>query len=222
MTASLPANFANLLWGHAFGLAMVEPSDGFDFYRIDPNYPLPPGWESQVLDHALLEHMTDSMIDLDFDLRGYLRYMLNSATFQMSSQWPAGNWEEAYAPYYSRFLARHMTAETVYDAIAVATGVAPNLNYIYFNERDRLYTANYAHELPDVNQPRGNRFNAVSIFLDSFGRGNRFDLPRNNDGSIVQGSIADELTTCRRRHQFERQPPDRLPQPGPFHRGDHR
>lgn len=182
-------NFANLLWGHAFGLAMVEPTDGFDFYRIDPEYPLPEGWQSQVLDYGLLEHMTDRLIDVDFDLRAYLRYILNSATFQMSSEWPAGGWQETYAPYYSRYLARHMTAESVYDSIAVATGVAPDITYNYFNERGIRHTAKYAHELPDVTQPRGDRNSGVATFLDSFGRGNRYDQPRNNSGSIVQALL---------------------------------
>jgi hypothetical protein len=115
--------------------------------------------------------------------------VLNSATFQMSSEWPAGNWQEAHAPYYSRFLARHMTAEAVYDSIVVATGAASEMNYVDFINRDTVYTAEYAHELPDVNQPRGRRQANVLTFLDSFGRGNRYDQPRSNEGSIVQSLL---------------------------------
>lgn len=177
-------NWANRLWGHVFGLAMVEPMDSFDPYRIDPDYPLPEGWESQVLDLALLEHMTDRMITNGYDLKESFRYMLNSATFQMSSEWLPGNWQEAYAPYYTRYLPRHMTSEEVYDSVMVSLGTTTALRQFYFGGVPAV-AANYAHELIDNAQPRrGN--NEVRNFLNAFGRGNRYDQPRTNQGGIAQ------------------------------------
>ena len=177
-------NWANRFWGHLFGLAMVEPMDAFDLYRIDPDYPLPEGWTHQALHLNLLEHMTDQMIAFNYDLRSYLRYILNSATFQMSSDFKPGNWQEKYAPYYTRYLARHMSAEMVYDAIVSGTGVAVPMSS---GTRDR--NVFYAHELMDNLQPRGNRSNDIFTFLQTFGRGNRFDIPRTNDGAISQALL---------------------------------
>ena len=182
-------NFANRFWGHLFGLAMVEPMDGFDLYRIDPERELPEGWEKQALDLDLLEHMTDQLIGFNYDLRDYLRYVLNSATFQMSSEFLPGSWQASYAPYYSRYLARHMTAEMVYDSVVVATGVEVPLRQNYFGERGTQYFTNYAHGLIDNSQPRVGAQREINIFLQSFGRGNRFDLPRSNQGSISQALL---------------------------------
>lgn len=179
-------NFANRFWGHIFGLALVEPMDNFDPYRLDPERSLPEGWEHQALDLNLLEHATDKMIEFQFDLRQYLRYLLNSATFQMSSEFPPGNWKETYTPYYTRYLARHMPAETVYDAIVSATGVIVPMPQAIYGDRENLVIADYAHELMDPAFPRGARLQDVSTFLQAFGRGNRYDLPRTNDGDIGQ------------------------------------
>ena len=181
-------NWANRLWGHLFGLAMVEPMDGFDLYRIDPDFDLPEGWQYQALDLDLLEHMTDKMAELQFDLRAYLRYVLNSATFQMSSEYKPGNWQEAYAPYYTRYLARHMTAEMVYDSVVSATGVVVPI-VLASNRDDQLTTIGYAHELPDMNQPRGRRQSEILTFLQGFGQGNRYDLQRTNDGNVGQALL---------------------------------
>ncbi len=181
-------NWANRLWGHAFGLAMVEPMDSFDLARLDPNAVLPAGWELQVLDPALLEFMTDKLIEQDFDLVAYLRYMLKSATFQMSSEWLPGNWQEAYSPYYTRYLAHRMTSEEVYDSVVVSTGVITSIPQVYFGAVTAP-RANYAHELIDNAQPRRGGMESVRTFLDAFGRGNRYDQPRTNQGGIAQALL---------------------------------
>ncbi len=182
-------NFANRFWGHLFGLALVEPMDNFDPYRLDPERALPEGWEYQALDLGLLEHVTDQMIAFQFDLREYLRYLLNSATFQMSSEFLPGEWKEIYAPYYTRYLARHMPAETVYDAIVSATGITTPMGQAVYGDRENLLIANYAHELIDNSFPRGSRQQDVFNFLQAFGRGNRYDQPRTNDGDIGQALV---------------------------------
>jgi len=174
-------NFANRFWGHLFGLAMVEPMDAFDLYRIDPNRQLPEGWTSQVLDVELLEYMTDYMIAAQYNFRDYLRFVLNSATFQMSSQFKPGNWKESYTPYYTRFMARRLSAESVYDSIATATGVKITLRQRNLNGRTDVL---YAHQLLDMSQPRNQA--DVSSFLDLFGRGDRYLTPRSDEGNISQ------------------------------------
>jgi len=181
-------NWANRFWGEMFGLAMVEPRDGFDLYRIDPDRDLPEGWEMQVRDPALLEHMTDQMIAFGYDLRAYLRYVANSATFQMSPEYLPGNWEEPWLSTYARYPAHHMDAETIYDALVVATGVAQPMNQTYAFDRTRV-PATHAHELIDNNQPRGRTTSDIATMLTVFGRGNRVDQPRTNQGSISQALV---------------------------------
>ncbi|CAM2066639.1 DUF1549 domain-containing protein [Sulfidibacter corallicola] len=181
-------HWANRLWGHAFGLAPVEPMDAFDMARLDPNAELPEGWEVQALDLDLLEHLTDKMIELDFDLRAYLSYLLHSATYQMSSTFEVGTWEDAYAPYYTRYLAHHMTSEQVYDSLVTATGV---ITQIQMRDRgtNNVLRLSYAHELPDTSQPRNDAYADLIVFLAAFGRGNRLDQPRTNAGSISQAML---------------------------------
>lgn len=177
--------WANRLWGHLFGLGMVEPMDSFDLSRIAEGANLPEGWEMQVLDVDLLEHMTDQMITFNFNLRDYLRYVLQSSTFQMDSTWAPGNWQDAWAPYYSRYLAHRMSAEAVFDSLVVATGVTAQITQGYFNGVT-IDPANYAHELVDTAHPRRRNQTAIADFLNAFGRGNRNDIPRTNQGDIAQ------------------------------------
>ncbi len=179
-------NFANRFWGHLFGLAMVEPMNGFDPYRIDPDRVLPEGWTRQALDLDLLEHMTDQLIAFKLDLRDYLRYVLNSATFQMSSEFKPGNWQETYAPYYTRFLARRLPAETIYDSLVAATGVAVPMFQRSRYSDGQIESVDYAHQLSDTNQPRGRQQEPIFTFLEAFGRGNRYDTPRTDRGDIGQ------------------------------------
>ncbi|CAM2008105.1 DUF1549 domain-containing protein [Acanthopleuribacter pedis] len=181
-------HWANRLWGHVFGLAPVEPMDSFDMYRIDPNRPLPEGWDYQANDLNLLEHITDALIERDFDLRDYLRYVLNSATFQMASTFEVGSWQDQYTPYYTRYPTHRMTAEQAYDALQVATGVHTGL-IVFDRNTDTRSVLEWAHQLPDPSQPRANRGLNDTIFLNAFGRGNRVDQPRVNSGNISQAML---------------------------------
>ena len=177
-------HWANRLWAHVFGLGIVEPLDGFDPYRLDPTKSLPEDWTYQALDIDLLEHITDLLISDQFQLRPFLRTLLNSSTYQMDSQFAPGKWQDTYAPYYTRYLARRLPSESIYDNIVVATGVASPIVVI---DRNRQFkTVYYAHELDDTTQPRGNQQADITQFLNAFGRGNRYDSLRSNQGDISQ------------------------------------
>ena len=180
-------HWANLLWAEVFGLGLVEPVDGFDPYRLDPNRTLPEDWTIQAFDLGLLEHLTDLFISGGFQLKPYLRTLLNTATFEMDSQFAPGKWQDHYAPYYTRFLVRRLKAESVYDSLVVATGVeTPILVATRDQPTQRVY---FAHQLPDTSQPRGARQEDLANFLNAFGRGNRYDTPRSNEGGISQALL---------------------------------
>ncbi|MCB1049040.1 MAG: DUF1549 domain-containing protein [Acidobacteria bacterium] len=180
-------NFANRFWAHCFGMGMVEPIDAMDPLRIDANLSLPEGWDYQSSDLALLEFMTDLFIQSNYQFKPFLRKIVSSATFQMDSQFNA-EWDPAWTPYYARYMAKRLSAESVYDSLVVGTGVATQLANTGSTRDAAITRVFYAHELLDTDQPRGGD-QTVTSFLDTFGRGNRYDIPRSPEGSIAQALL---------------------------------
>jgi hypothetical protein len=78
---------------------------------------------------------------------------------------------------------RRLDAEEIHDAVLKATGIGAN-----YQLRDTLgnntFVANWAMQLPDTSEPRGNG-NVIS-FLNSFIRGDRDVKPRSQEPSIQQ------------------------------------
>jgi len=176
-------NFANRLWAHMMGLGIVEPLDEFDLARLDPANPPPEPWEVQPRQPELLEALTDSLIDGGYDLRGFLRTIALSHSYQQRAKRFAAL-SKAEIDNYAVFLPRRLTAESVADSVNVATGIAEYVTYFYPDDYssgapvtivERYRTA---HERPDVNMVEG--------LGEAFGPGNRFDVPRNNAGSLDQ------------------------------------
>jgi Protein of unknown function (DUF1553) len=78
---------------------------------------------------------------------------------------------------------RRLDAEEIHDAIVKATNVTTNYQLRdTFNQATG--TVNWAMQLPDTVEPRGNQ--AVQTFLNSFIRGDRDVKPRSRDASILQ------------------------------------
>jgi hypothetical protein len=96
----------NRLWAQLMGRGIVDPCDDFR-PNNPPSHP------------DLLEYLTDEFIHSKFDNKHVLRLMLNSATYQASSQ-PSDN--ESDKRWYSHQQLRHMTAEELFDSILMATG----------------------------------------------------------------------------------------------------
>jgi hypothetical protein len=76
-----------------------------------------------------------------------------------------------------------MDAEEIHDAILKASGIG-----VTYQLRDTLnqptFTVNWAMQLPDTSEPRGN--GQVINFLNSFIRGDRDVKPRSLEPSIMQ------------------------------------
>ncbi len=172
----------NYIWEKLMVEALVSPSNGFDPARLDPKAVLPEGWALQPANAELLEALANDFITNKYDLRKLIATIVKSNTYQLSAQYP-GTWTLALVPYYARKFARRLDAEEVHDAILKATGIG-----ITYQLRDQLgnntFTVNWAMQLPDPTEPRGN---AQSVqLLNSFIRGDRDVKPRSQEPSIQQ------------------------------------
>lgn len=164
----------NYLWKELFGLGIVEPADNFDLLRQDPAT-LAKGATLQPTHPELITKLANDFAAKGYDLRAMLKLMVMSNTYQLSSRYSPGAWNDTWTPYFARHYPRRLMAEALLDAIFRATNVGSNLN------AGTLGTVPKAMMLPDPTT--GGQF---APFLNNFGRGNRDDDTRSGDCSIVQ------------------------------------
>lgn len=158
----------NYLWKEMFGVGLVEPVDAFDLAKL----------ETQPTHPELLEALADEFIAGGYSTRSLLRTIAMSNTYQLSSKYTVGPWNESWVPLYARHYPHRLPAEMVFDAVTKATGVVPAIDV------RGLPAVNRAMLLPDPYEPDPRT--PIGRFLGQFGRGNRDDVPRTEDGSILQ------------------------------------
>jgi len=167
----------NYLWKEMFGLGLVEPVNAFDLARltVQPSHP------------ELLEALTDDFIAGGYSLRALLRTMALSNAYQLSSTYPGTHPDVSY---FARRAPRRLSAEALLDAVTTATAVPVSLPVA------GLTAVSKAMQLPD---PLEARRNPATLFLNQFGRGNRDDVARTNDGAISQAlaMMNDPIVTTR-------------------------
>jgi Protein of unknown function (DUF1549)/Protein of unknown function (DUF1553) len=172
----------NYVWEKLMVEALVSPSNTFDPARLDPAAQLPPGWSLQPANAELLNALADDFVKNNYNIRTLIATIAKSSAYQLSSQYP-GNWNLGLVPYYARKFARRLDAEEIHDSIIKASGIGVN-----YQIRDSLgqptFTVNWAMQLPDTAEPRGN--GQASAFLNSFIRGDRDVKPRSLEPSIMQ------------------------------------
>jgi hypothetical protein len=100
---------ANRMWKKVMGVGVVEPVD--DFREGNP-----------PSDSALLEHLTDLMLRLDFDLREFVRVIVSTSAYQRRAVVHDPTSEEPFR--FAGPALRRMTAEQLWDSIVAL--VAPN------------------------------------------------------------------------------------------------
>jgi hypothetical protein len=132
-------SYVNRLWGYLFGRGIIEPID--DIRAGNP--PTNP---------ELLDALTKDFIDHDFDAQHMLRTICKSRVYQHSVA--TNEWNADDELNNSHAIPRRLPAETLFDAIHLATGATPKLPGVPVGFR--------AAELPDA---------GVSLpFLEDFGR----------------------------------------------------
>jgi hypothetical protein len=136
-------SMANRVWSYFFGRGIIEPVD--DIRASNP-----------AVNPELLEALTEKFVKSGFDLKNLMRTICRSRTYQLSIV--PNKWNEDDRVNFSHALPRRLTAEQLYDAVHVATGVRPNFNGMPQGMR--------AVEVPDGNV-------AGNDFLALFGRPKR-------------------------------------------------
>lgn len=148
----------NRVWANFLGVGLVEAVD-------DVRLTNPPS-NAELLS-ALAKHLVEN----HYDLKSLMRLILQSETYQRSSQTLAEN--AADRRFYSRYFPRRMRAEVLLDAISQVTGTPTEF---------KGYAPGWrALQLPDSN--------VDSYFLKSFGRPQRLltcECERTNEPSMVQ------------------------------------
>ncbi len=132
----------NRLWKHFMGVGLVEPVDDLRASNPPTN---PELWK--VLEREFVTHQ--------YDLKHVMRLILNSRTYQLSSDTLPGN--QTDRKFFSHFNARRLPAEVMLDAVSTATGVADEFKGYPVGTR--------AVQLPEPG--------VSSYFLSLFGRSDR-------------------------------------------------
>jgi len=165
----------NYVWAHFFGVGIVDPPDAFDPARLDPRNPPPEPWTIQPSHPELLDELARSFVNMNYDLKGLMREITNSAAYQLSSRY-TGEWNADWARLQARHMVRRLDSEELHDALVVSSGV-PN----------PMTVANYpvpfqwAMQLPDTTVGGG-----TVAFLDDFLRGDRDENPRRKELTTTQ------------------------------------
>jgi hypothetical protein len=102
-------SFANRVWGHYFGVGIVDPVDNFSLANPPSN-------------DRLLNALAKDFVDHQFDIRHLERAILNSRVYQLSSA--ANLTNRLDRNNYSHSFIRPMMAEVVVDVLNTALGVS--------------------------------------------------------------------------------------------------
>jgi hypothetical protein len=137
----LARNLANRFWAYTMGRGLVEPID--DMRSTNP--PSNP---------ELLDALAAEMHRAKFDMRAFLKLILSSRAYQLSSDTADGNKADTSNRFHARFTIKRLTAEQIADAIDFATGTREKYTGLPLGTR--------AIQLPDTR--------VRSFLMDTFGR----------------------------------------------------
>ncbi len=147
------ANIVNRIWYWLLGRGIIEAPD--DLRPTNP--PTNP---------ELLAYLQQELVSHHYDLRHIYRLILNSQTYQLSSQ--TNEWNAADQSHFSHYQTRRLTAEQMLDAISQFTETSEKFRSI-IPEPYSNWPANFrAEQISDGN--------TECSFLDLFGRSPR-DTP---------------------------------------------
>jgi len=150
----------NRYWKHFFNRGIVEPED--DMRETNP--PSNP---------ELLTALAERFIESGYDLKALIRDMTRSQTYQLSAV--PNNYNKADRQNYSRYYAKRLPAEVLFDSLNEVTRTSGNFGGLPVGTR--------AISLPD------NSFNAGSYFLTVFGRpdsSSACECERTQEASLAQ------------------------------------
>ena len=159
-------NITNRIWYWLLGRGIIDAPD--DIRSTNP--PSNP---------QLLNYLAKELIKSDYDLRHIYRLILNSRTYQLSSE--TNKWNKADRAFFSHYPVKRMTAEQTLDAVEQITGVYDSYSSRVPEPYTVLPKGHRAIELEDGS--------IGSSFLELFGRPSRdsaFESERNCEISMRQ------------------------------------
>lgn len=104
-------NIANRTWAHFFGIGLIDPIDE----PSDDNPPAIP---------ALLEELTQALIDQNFDQKFLMSAIVRSKAYQLTSRQTHPS--QAEQRHFARMTVKGLSGEQFFDSLAMATGYIDN------------------------------------------------------------------------------------------------
>ena len=160
----------NRVWANFMGVGLVEPVD--DLRATNP-----------ASNEQLLSALGKYLADNKFDLKGLMRLILQSESYQRTSKPLPGN--AADTRFYSHYVPKRMMAEVLLDAVSQVADVPTQFQVDLRNENrglgDKYPLGMRAIQLPDTK--------IASYFLKAFGRPDRektCDCERTSEPSVTQ------------------------------------
>ena len=163
------ASIVNRVWANFMGVGLVEAVD--DMRKTNP-----------PSNEKLLEALSAHLVEQQYDLKALMRTILQSQTYQRSSDALPGNADDTR--FYSRYYPKRLMAEVALDALSQVTGVPTQFVRDGRNalQAGEPYPMGYrAIQLPDSN--------TISYFLEAFGRPERLatcTCERTDEPSMAQ------------------------------------
>lgn len=159
---------ANFVWYHLLGQGLVEPID--DFRVTNP-----------ASNPLLLEALARDYAASDFNLRGLVRTIMNSRTYQLAAEPNKSNGDDDGS--FARAIVRRLPAETLLDAQTQVLGVAAEFNGYPSGTR-----AGQVRGTARV-RPRDKKTTPAERFLKTFGKPERLlacECERSNETTLKQ------------------------------------
>lgn len=163
----------NRMWGHFYGYGFTRPIDD-----MGPHNP--------ASHPVLLEYLTEQFVKADYDLKMLVRWITNSAPYQLTSEFNSKNEIDDPAagemPLFSHMYIKAMQAEQLFDSLLIATNA------------EGMSQANYAQAARRRNQ-------WLQQFVTTFGTDEN-DESTSFNGSIPQalmmmnGELVDTAVSC--------------------------
>lgn len=161
----------NRVWAAYFGIGIVNSVD--DLRLSNP-----------ASNEALMDYLCHELVEMDYDLKRFMRLIMNSATYQRSSESTDQNIHDR--KYFSRYYPRRLMAEVIHDAIVDVTGVPSVFDRIAYLGGDKTPTSFYAKGTKAIQLFDSS---VESGFLRTFGRNQRritCECERSDEPSIIQ------------------------------------
>ena len=178
----------NLIWGRLMVVGFVEPWDGFDLARLDPENPPPAPWTIQPTNPELLEALAEDFRAHNYSIHHLMKTIMKSSAYQLSARFPA-EWNDSYLPYYARRYVRVMTGPEVVDTIAQVTGRPYRFEFSGI-EVQRVKQLTDLNDVLAEAEAGSREAKDVAGIMNSFFQNNReAPVPAGNKMSILQAIL---------------------------------